>query len=209
MTITKLSIANGALRVLKEGTLTQSELTNNSREPARLFNAVWDDGGLDACLQAGEWRFARRSVQVDASPSITPDFGYRYAFDKPTDFVRVCGIWSDAGMKQPFEDYREEAGYWFASLETIYVTYVSNDASYGLDYSLWPHNFNKFVQAHFASEIAGPLTSDGVDAIKLRKHFLALALSTDGQADPTRSLPAGSWVQARMAGGWRRDGQPR
>lgn len=203
---TKLTIANGALRILKEGSLTQSELTNNSREPARLFNAVWDDGGLDACLQAGEWRFARRTVMLDASPSITPDFGYQYGFDKPTDFVRLCGMWSDEMLTQPCETYREEAGYWYSSLETLYATYVSNDTSYGLDYSLWPHNFLKFVQAHFASEIAGPLTSAGDEALKLRRHFLGLALSTDGQADPTRSLPVGSWISARRGGRTSREG---
>lgn len=196
----KLSIANGALRILKEGKISQSELTNGSREPARLFNDVWADGGLNACLQAGEWRFARRSVQIDYSPSVSPDFGYTRVFDKPTDFVRVCGVWSDEAMREPLQDYREEAGFWFANLEVIYVTYVSNDASYGGDYSLWPHNYLKFVQAHFASEIAGPLTSSGQDAMGVRKLFLKEALSTDGQADPARKLPTGSWVRARVSG---------
>lgn len=200
MTITKLSIANGCLRILKEGSLTQNELTNNTREPARLFNAVWDDGGLDACLQAGEWRFARRSIMLDAAPSSPPAFGFTYAFDKPSDFVRVAGVWSDENMTNPLATYREEAGFWFANQETIYLTYVSNDASYGLDYSLWPHNFLKFVQAHFASEIAGPLSSTGSEVLKLRAHFLREALSTDGQADPSRQLPIGSWVRARMSG---------
>lgn len=205
---TKLTIANGALRMLKEGSLTQNELTNNSREPARLFNAVWDDGGLDACLRSGEWRFAKRTVMLDASPSIEPDFGLRYAFEKPDDFVRTCGQYSDEMLTSPLSDreIREEAGYWYSSLETIYLAYVSNDAAYGLDYSQWPNDFLKFVQAHFASEIAGPLTSDGAEALKLRNHYLRLALSTDGQADPTRTLPGGSWVRARMAGRVRREG---
>lgn len=207
---TKLTIANGALRILKEGLLTQSELTNNSREAARLFNAVWDDGGLNACLEAGQWRFAKRTQMVEASPSIEPDFGLRYAFNKPDDFVRTCGTWADEMLAHPLTDreIREEAGFWFSSREVIYVSYVSNDASYGLDYSLWPQSFVKFAQAHFASEIAGPLTSEGEEALKLRERFLRQALSTDGMADPTRTLPSGSWLRARMVGGYRRDGQP-
>ena len=148
---------------------------------------------------------------LDASPSIEPDFGLRYAFDKPEDFVRTCGTWADEMLTRPLTDreIREEAGYWFCSSETFYLTYVSNGASYGLDYSLWPHNFLKFVQAHFASEIAGPLTSEGVEAVKLREMFLRDARATDGQSDPTRNPPAGSWLRARLSGGYRTDGQPR
>lgn len=207
MTTTKLSISNGCLRILKEGSLTQSELTNNSREPARVFNAIWDDGGVNACLQAGEWRFARRTVRIDYTPSITPDFGFLYAFDKPADCVRTCGVWGDQNLTCPLGEYREEAGYWFASQQSIYVGYTSNGASYGNDYSKWPPNFLKFAQAHFAAEMAGPLSSAGAEALKLRQHYLDAALSTDGQADPSRKLPMGSWVAARMGGNRRYGGE--
>lgn len=206
MTITKLSIANGTMRLLKERLLTQNELTNNAREPARNFNAVWDDGAVNACLEAGQWKFAKRTVMLDTTPSITPDFGYRYAFEKPSDWVRVAGVWSDETISNPLLDYREEAGFLWANLETIFVAYISNDAAYGNDYSLWPQSFNKFVQAHIASEIAGPLTSDGKDILKARKMFLNEALSTDAMADPTRFMPAGSWVLSRGGSMRRREG---
>jgi hypothetical protein len=197
---TKLTIANGALRLLKERHLTQSELTNNSREPARLFNAIWDDGGVRACLEAGQWKFAKRTVMLDASPSIEPDFGFQYAFDKPEDFVRTIGVWQDENCTTPLNAYREEAGYWFAAQETIYLSYVSDDTSFGNDYSLWPQSFLKFVHAHFASEIAGPLTEEGREIQAVRKSLLSDALSKDAMADPTRFTPAGSWVRARTSG---------
>lgn len=206
MTVTKLSIANGSMRLLKERLLTQNELTNNTREPARNFNAVWDDGAINACLEAGQWKFAKRTVMLDTTPSVTPDFGYRYAFEKPSDWVRVAGVWSDESISNPLTDYREEAGFLWANLETIFVAYISNDAAYGNDYSLWPQSFNKFVQAHIASEIAGPLTSDGKDILKARKMFLNEALSTDAMADPTRFMPAGSWVLSRGGSMRRREG---
>ena len=199
-TATKLSIFNGALRVLKETPLTQNEVTNNTREPARLLNAVWTDGGVDDCLEAGQWRFAKRAVMLDYTPSVEPDLdygGYQHAFEKPDDFVRICGMWTDGWQGQPLTDYREENGYWLADLETIWITYVSNDAAYGLDYSLWPQSFRKFVHAHFASEIAGPLTSQGKETLQLRKMLLREALAIDGMADPTKFLPVGSWVRAR------------
>lgn len=197
---TKLSIANGALRLLNERQLTQSELTNNSREPARVFNAIWDDGGVRACLESGQWKFAKRSVMVDASPSVAPEFGYTYAFDKPTDWVRTIGVWGDGTMDMPLRAYREEAGFWFASLETIYVAYVSDDVTFGLDYSLWPQTFVAFVQAHFAAEMAGPMTDAGKELLTVRKRRLNEALSNDAMADPSKNLPVGSWVRARVSG---------
>lgn len=208
MTITKLSIANGAMRILKERSLTSAELTNGSREPARLFNAVWDDGGVSACLQAGQWKFAKRSIELTYSPSIEPAFGYTYAFDKPSDFVRLVGMWASENMLTPLQQYREESGYWLANQDTIWLAYVSSDASYGTDYSLWPPNFLKFVQAHFAYEIAGPLTELGKEVGGLRKDWLKEALSTDAQSEPTKTMPVGGWVRARMAGGIRTDGRP-
>jgi hypothetical protein len=201
---TKLSIACGALRLLNETQLTQNELTNNTREPARLFNAIWADGGVRACLEAGQWRFAKRSVRLDASPSIEPDAdfegGFPYAFEKPDDFVRLMGMWSDGGMREPLEDYREESGLWVASIETIFVAYVSDDAEFGGDLSLWPENFKKFVHAHFAGEMAGPMTSQGKEMLQLRSMLLRTAVSVDAMADPTKYAPVGSWVSSRRGG---------
>lgn len=206
---TTLSLANGALRLLKSNRpLTQSEYTNGTREQARAVKAAIDGGALTYCLEAGQWKFAMRTAMVDASPSVEPDFGYAYAFDKPTDFVRTSSVYSDEYMQCPLSDYRDEAGFWFSSFETIYVRYVSDDAQYGMDMSLWPQSFVKFVEAHLASEIAGPLTGEGKDMLRLRKTLLGEALGLDAMADPTRMLPAGNWAKARR-GGWGRYGERR
>lgn len=204
MAVTKLTLFNSALRHLEDRPL--ASLSEN-RESRRILDAAWDNGAVDFCLESGQWKFAMRSIQLDASPSIAPDFGYEYGFDKPEDHVRTAGVFSDERMTQPFEDHREEAGYWFGSLETMYIRYVSNDASYGMDYSLWPQSFTKFVVAHIAAEAKGPLTEKGQELIKLQRFYLNEALSKDAMADPTKSPPVGSWVRARgrmMS----RDGQP-
>ncbi len=201
----KLTLYNGALRLLKERPL--ASLAEN-REPRRLLDSAWDGGAIDYCLEEGLWKFAKRTVQIDASPSIDPDFGYEFAFDIPTDHKGTAGIWSDEMLTQPFRDYREESGYWYGSLETMYVSYISNDAQYGLDLSLWPQTFVKFVEAHLASEVAGPMTEAGKEMLQLRERLLRAAKSSDAQGDPTRVIPAGSWVRARIAGRTRRTGQP-
>lgn len=208
MAATKLSLFNGAQRLLKNRKLSQAEVTGGTRESARLLNDVWDDGAIDAVLQAGQWKFATRTRMVTASPSIEPDFGYRYAFDKPEDWIRTTGVWVDENMLTPLKTYRDEAGYLFASVDTIYFSYISNDASYGGDLSRWPQNFKKFVHAYLASEVVGPLTERGLEMLKLKDMFLKDASATDAMSDPTARPPAGSWVRARLNGGSRMDGQP-
>jgi hypothetical protein len=198
MSTSKLALANGALRLLGEGPLTQSELTNNAREPARVFNTLWADAVVADCLAAGQWKFAKRTVRMDATPSIAAaDFNYKYVFEQPVDLVRLVGMYGDAGMNEPLQTYRDEGGFWLANIESLYLTYISSDAAFGGDLSLWTPGFTEFVKAHIAREMAGPLTSKGQELVKVRKDCLIEAQSTDAMADPTRSLPVGAWVRAR------------
>lgn len=205
MTTSKLTLYNGALRLLRERPL--ASLSEN-REPRRQLDAAWDGGAIDYCLEQGFWKFAKRTVMIDASPSIEPDFGFQYAFDIPEDHLTTAGVWADEMMTRPHRDYREEGDYWFGTLETMFVSYISNDAEFGMDFSLWPQTFVKFVEAHLASEVAGPLTESGKEMLQYRAKLLIEAKSGDAQGDPSRRLPVGSWVRARMAGNTRRNGQP-
>ena len=194
---TKLSLYQGALRLLGERKL--SGLSEN-REARHLLDDVWDDGAVDDCLQAGQWKFAMRTRMLDYSPSVQPDFGYQRAFDKPTDLIRIAAVCCDEYFNVPLVNYSDEAGYWFSDLDTIYVKYVSNDASYGGDYSLWPPNFTKFVQAYMANEIVTGLTNAQAKKEDTRREAaetLAASLATDAQAGPPEFAPRGSWVLAR------------
>ena len=148
MSSTKLSLVNGALRLLKQRKLTESELSSNSREPARAANDVFDADFVRGCLEAGNWRFATRSRQIIADPGIDPQFddgGYLYAYEKDSDWLRTVGIFSDANMLINYNDYNEEAGYIFANIDTLYVRYISDDASFGGDMSRWPRSFQEYV----------------------------------------------------------------
>ena len=196
----KLKIWNAALRICKERKL--SSLTDN-REPRRLLEDAWDDGvagAVGSCLQMGQWTFAMRTGMIDYSPSITPGFGYRYAFDQPEDMVRVSAICSDEYFRQPLLAYADERKYWYAALQTIYVRWVSNGASYGADLSLWPESFRKLVEAYLAMEIVGNLTQ-GENRIQIVerafKEAERRAKSLDAMNKPTQYLPEGSWNRSR------------
>lgn len=204
---TKLSIYNGALTRVGERKL--ASLSEN-REPRRVLDSVWDDGFLNKILQAGQWKFATRAAEVDYDAAITPDFGLRYAFEKPSDFVRTCAICSDEYFNQPLLDYSDNAGYWYADLQTIYVKWVSNGADYGADYDLWPANFVEFAEWALAEKIVKRLTQSESGLQDARKELAkarTMALSTDAQSEPTKFPPSGSWVGAR--GGGRRGGRSR
>lgn len=197
----RLSIYNGALRKLKERKL--ASLTEN-REPRRLLDDVWDDGGVNACLEAGQWSFATRKVKIDYSDPVSPEFGWDYAFEPPSDFVRLVGISENGDMTRPLVRYEFAGGLFFANYQSIYIAYVSNDAAFGNDYSLWPESFNEYVEYYFAVEIAPRLTtSDGAlqRLIEQCDDALKEALSIDAQRLPSKTTPLGTWASARLYGG--------
>lgn len=198
---TRLDIYNGALRIIKERRL--SSLTEN-REPRRLLDDAWGDGqnggAVKYCLQMGQWTFAKRTMRIDYSPSITPDFGYRCAFDQPEDMVKPVGIWCDEYCQQPLLRYSDERHYWFTDIETIYVGIVSNGLNYGADLSLWPETFAKLVEAYLAREIAPNLTNSD-KAVQLAEYAWKKAKvdakSDDAMRNPTKFMPAGGWLTSR------------
>lgn len=211
MAATKLGLYNGALRILQERKL--ASLSEN-REPRRLLDDAYGDGSTNGavryCLEMGQWTFATRTVQVDYSPSVTPSFGYDYAFDQPSDLVRTIAVCADEDCMVPLLRYSDERRYWYAYEQTLYVKYVSNHASYGADLSLWPENFAKLVEAYLAKEIAGNLTQ-GENKIILAergwKEAKKEARSFDAMNKPTAFFPEGGWSASRRGRSRRNDGQ--
>lgn len=194
---TKLTLYNGAL--LHVGERSLAALTDQS-EPRRLLDVVYDNGGIKHCLEQAQWHFAMRTTQVDYDASIEPGFGYRRAFSKPSDWVLTSGLCQDEFMNVPLTQYRDEAGYWYADIDPIYVSYVSNDTNYGMDMNKWPETFREFVEAHFASRIVLKLTNN-IERTKeihdLRKEKLRTAKNKAAMAEPTSFPAAGSWTNAR------------
>jgi hypothetical protein len=194
---TRLELYNDALTVCGERVL--ASLTE-SRESRRLLDQVWDSDGYKACLEAGQWRFAMRSVQLDYDTDITPSFGYQRAFLKPSDWCATSAVCTDEYFNTPLLAYSDEAGYWYADLDTIYVRYVSNDSAYGGDLSKWTTRFTDYVAAHFAAKIILKLTSDQnrwAATIKLEEMRKSIAKNHDAMSDSTKFAPTGSWVRAR------------
>lgn len=209
----RLTLYNDAL--LLAGSRALASLTEDN-EPRRLLDQVWNNDGVDACLEEAQWTFAMRAVQIDYDVTLTPSFGYARAFTKPTDWIRTSAVCSDEYFQAPITGYVEETGYWYCDLDTIYVRYISNDTLYGANIGAWPKAFTEFVAAHFASQIILKTTND-TEKLKqfinlenpkhsIRGRALLKAKAQCAMSGPSQFLAQGAWTKSRMRGTNRRDG---
>ena len=201
MATSRLELYNSALRICGERKL--ANLTE-SREPRFLLDDVWDDGWVDTVLEAGYWKFAMRTVRMNFESTVTPAFGYRRAFLKPTDWIRPYSVCSDEYFREPLLRYQDEQDYIFADLDEIFVRFVSNDNTHGSDLSTWTGAFADYASAYGASKIIHKFTADKEKLqmlLKPRTGYLAQTLQTarslDAFNDATRMLPPGGWIRAR------------
>lgn len=203
---TQLSIYNGALLICGERLLSS---LSEEREPRRLLDFVWSDGAVNECLEAGQWNFAMRSSQIDYDPAVAPDWGFNRAFTKPTDWATTSAVCSDEYFRSPLLRYADEAGYWYADIDTIYVRYVSTDVSYGGNLGAWPETFSSYVQAEFASRIIMKLANSEASfnrVSKLRDKALIDAKNRSAMTGPTTFPARGNWSLSRNRFPNRRDG---
>lgn len=196
----KLQVYNAAL--LHLGAKTLATLTE-SRKSRRTLDAVWASGAVRYCLEQGYWNFATRTIKIEATPSLEPDFGYRFAFDKPSDFVRLISISYDEYMDTPLNRFTDEDQYWFADYDTLYISYVSDDVSYGGSLGVWTETFTRLVQLYLAHFAAPSITHD--DAIIKRvemayKLALTNAKNKDATNQGAKATPLGRLARSRLNG---------
>ncbi len=202
---TRLTLYQGALQCMTERKLAVLDSPVDDDTPIAQveLDTAWDNGAVDYCLEQALWNFATRSSSLTYDPDTTPSFGLRYAFDKPSDWIRTAAVCTDEHYRDPLMDYRDEQGYWFSDLQTIYVKYVSNDNAYGNDMSLWPQSFRKVVEAFLAMETCERITQSRVKRADMEaKYFRRLfdASAKDAFNQATQLPSPGSWVRSRSGG---------
>lgn len=213
MPATQLGIYQDAARSLNER--KPASLSENT-ELRRVLDDVWSQSGITMgaaifCLEQSHWGFGTRSSALAYNPAVEPPFGFPFAFNKPDDWVRTVAVCCDPFFKAPLADngYADEAGFWFANVTSLYVKYVSKDASYGLAMALWPMSFSNFLAMYLAVQAVGRITQNESKIARAEKNWIAAikkAKGIDGSNKPTALAPMGSWASARMAGGCNRNG---
>lgn len=192
----QLMLYNKALTHLGERRL--ASLTEQ-REPRRVLDGlIGDVAGY--CLGQGLWRFAKRVSQIDASVNLTPAFGFNNAFAIPNDWVRTVVLSTAPQLDPPLLQYFEEAGFWYANATPIYVSYVSNDPSYGGNLGAWPASFSEYVGYRLAQQACLRLPgkadlSDGLEKKETKAKRNAKGL--DAMNDPPGLPPVPYLVRAR------------
>lgn len=199
----KLIAYNGALRRL--GSRELASLSEN-REPRRVLDSIWgaNDNAPRRALSAGQWNFGARAVEADATPSVDPYFGFTYAFDKPTDFIRLVGMSDRADFSRPMEarDYVDEGSYWYANQSPIYVRYVSDGSAYGMSSPLWPEAFKTYLECLLAFDACERITNSRTKRADLQlemQQALTFARGLDAMNEGMKRLPQGSWSSSRSA----------
>lgn len=193
---TKLQVFNDALLLLGETKL--ASLTEN-REARHALDDTWT-GRVTFCLERGFWNFAMRTVELSASESAEPVFGFTYAFVRPSDWVRTYQIADNEGFDPQLTSMHDEGGYLFADVDPVYLRFVSDDTSYGFNVGEWPQSFVDCVAASLALQNCYRITGsdnrrDRLELV-LKKAF-ALARSNDAMNEPPAQLPYNSWVRSR------------
>lgn len=200
MATDRLKLYNGALQAIGERRL--ASLSEN-RKPRRELDFAWDNGAVQYCLEQGYWNFAVNTIMLDKTPSIEPAFGYKYAFDKPLDYVKTLSFSSDEYFNNPIINYADETEFWYCDLPTVYIQYVSNSDQFGMNYAAWTEAFTDLVQLYLASQVVFTLTqNEGLrDRIDMAlKKALLQARNQDAMNQPTQYIRTGNWVRSRMAG---------
>ena len=203
---TKLKVYNKALYIV--GSRRLVTLTD-TREGRRVLDEIWgtDDDLVLWALEKGEWNFALRAAEVDYTPSVSPGWGFTYAFDKPSDFRRLAGLYSDERMHNPLtnDQYLDEATYWFTDTSVIYVRYVSDHDDYGLNSAAWSEQFMDLLAARLAERASFRINNSQTDkrmAEKELERALKAAKSLDAMGEGVKFPPRGSWVRSRSGSRW-------
>ena len=179
-----------------------ASLTEN-REPRRALDDAYDVV-IAYCTERGYWKHALRKVEIDASPSIDPAFGYSNAFAKPDDWVRTYQISDNGDFNPQLNRYEDGGAYWYSEADPLFVQYISNSTDWGYDLSRWPASFAEYVALRLAVRTCKRITGNDAALDKLEKReekALRVTLGIDAMNGPPVAPPTGTLVRSR-SGGW-------
>lgn len=198
---TETDVVNLALREI--GTYRISDLRTEDSADAEVARDVYDETVLE-CLAGHEWRFAIKQAALQQG-TITPSARYDYAYDLPSDFVRLSSVSESDDMLVPLLDFdvidspnTPGVQAIIANVGSVYIEYVYERT----EPARWPPWFVAFVVARLASRLASPLKST-VERERLEQladERMRKARSADGTQQPPKRPPTGDWIAAMKTG---------
>jgi hypothetical protein len=198
---TKLGLYNACLAKLKQRPIASL----SSSDPARYgIDLVYDDV-LAWMLEQGDWNFAQRNIGLEPSVDVATEYGFQNAFEVPDDFCRLISISSNPYMWPPMiaGQFNYDGGnqVWEADCNPLFVSYVSNDTSYGLNLGIWTATFADAVAYQLAERVAPALTNlpdaDWQRLVQMSTRALRNAKTKDALNQGNQEPPPGKLTMSR------------
>lgn len=162
---TRTQIANNALSYLSAGSITS---INDDDAKARAIKGVFDQAAQEV-IRTHRWSccIGRAQLsQLSADTLQSGNFGYAYAYQLPTDCLRILDIngepWSDKA-----EYFDLNGRQLLSDLGEIYLRYVRWEQ----ESSLWDVLLADVISVKIAMKVARQITTDGISAEDLERIY--------------------------------------
>lgn len=165
------------------------------------MDTYWDDA-VAYGLEQGFWKFALKTAQIYSNDGYDTPFGFTYQFTIPSDWTHTYQMSSSDRFDPALTDAQcqEEAGYWYADTDPLYVRYISNAADYGNDLSAWSETYTDFIASRLAF-LAAPRLTDNNEIVKIledrEKKARIRARANDAMNGNPAFAQSGSWARSR------------
>lgn len=176
-------VSNNRIVSLTEGS-TAGNLCNEMYERIR-----------DRLLRRHIWNFNKKRLKL-AQLATAPVFGWTYAYQLPSDWVRNIGVYPDSAGINQTHDYQTEGRMILADHESIYLVYGARIT----DPNEFDDMFREALAYAIAVELAVPLAKSATLRDRMDEAFNAYVMETqtiDGQDDPPDYPSEPGWADVR------------
>ncbi|MBE9555015.1 MAG: hypothetical protein IMF05_16235 [Proteobacteria bacterium] len=176
-------VSNNRIASLSEGS-TAGDLCNEMYERIR-----------DRLLRRHIWNFNKKRVKLGQLAQ-APVFGWTYAYQLPSDWVRNIAIYPDPAGINPTHDYEVEGRTIAADHADIYLVYGARIT----DPNDFDEMFREALAYALAVELAVPLAKSATLRDRMNEAFQAYVMEAqtiDGQDDPPDYAPEPGWATVR------------
>ncbi|BBP82453.1 hypothetical protein PHLH8_20950 [Pseudomonas sp. Pc102] len=191
---TGVSICSNALLMLGAQTInsfTDSDNIDRAKLCSNLYPTVRDD-----LIRAHPWNCCVKRIRL-APNATAPAFGLAYAFQMPSDCIRIMEVTS----RNYQIDYKVEGRSILCDEAAIDLRYVFKNQ----DESTWDSSLVSLATLAMAARLAYSVTqSASMEQSRMQEFQMALrvAKAVDGQEEPPETMGDERLLAARMGGGW-------
>lgn len=194
----KLVIYNDA--ILECGGELLATLTDDAKS-RRLCDQVYPRL-IGEMLETGSWKFAMRSISINADADLTVQFGYNNAFTLPDDWRRTYVVTNSPTLDPVGSiDFMVDGRTLYANDSTLYCRFVSDDEAFGGDLGQWPFLFTRAFVLRLAQRISGGLTDSEGRRERINRdadRACLKAMAVDAFSEGPKRPPTGRFIAARF-----------